>query len=154
MDKLKSILRDVGYCTVGIAAVIVEAGTKTAQALVRKGEATLRENQDTVEDLKRRAKELGDKFKDSFEKPAASEPGFDTSRMSAEERAELRRQLDEADAACTACDSAATDGETEAEADDETASQPVAPDAIYHAGEPVEPISADSEEDPEEGVNG
>ena len=34
----------------------------------RKGEKTLRDNQDTVDDLKRKAKDLGDKVKASMEK--------------------------------------------------------------------------------------
>lgn len=162
MTNLKNILRDVGYCTVGVAAVIVEAGTKTARALVRKGEATLRDNQDTVDDLKRRAKELGEKLKDSFEKPASDEPAVDASKMSAEERAELRRQLDEADAACEAdatCETDAACGEYCCEDEEECpaeapSARPIAPDVIYHAGAPIEAAAPDEEEKTDNGING
>ncbi len=115
MSDLKKILRDVGYFGVGAAAVIVDAGGKAIKALVRKGEETLRDNQDTVDELKRKARDLGEKVKDAAQKAAAKpEPTpVDAAAMTPEERAELRRQLDEADA------------------------QPVAPDAVYRTEEPV-----------------
>lgn len=148
MSNVKNFLRDVGYFGVGAATILVEAGGKAVKALVRKGEKTLRENQDTVDDLKRKAKDAGTKIKGAAQKvvakPEAPKTGapVDAAAMSAEERAELRRQLDEADAA---------------------ASQPVAPDAVYHTGEPVpdEEVSGEDapaeevpEEDSEDGVNG
>lgn len=130
MSKLMNILRDAGYCTVGAAAVIVEGGSKVVKCLVRKGEKTLRENQDTVDDLKRRVKDLGDKARESIEKAAAKaeKSPVDASQLSPEARAELRRQLDEADAAC------GTDAACET---DETESRPVAPDVIYHTDAPI-----------------
>lgn len=148
MSNVKNFLRDVGYFGVGAATILVEAGGKAVKTLVRKGERTLRENQDTVDDLKRKAKDAGTKIKGAAQKvvakPEAPKTGapVDTAAMSAEERAELRRQLDEADAA---------------------ASRPVAPDAVYHTGEPVPdeevpgedaPAEEVPEEDSEDGVNG
>ena len=144
MSNVKNFLRDVGYFGVGAATILVEAGGKAAKALVRKGEKTLRENQDTVDDLKRKAKDAGTKIKDAAQKVVAKpEPApknsapIDASAMSAEERAELRRQLDEADAA---------------------ANQPIAPDAVYHTSEPIpdEDIPAEdgADEEPEDSVNG
>lgn len=168
MNDLKNILRDVGYFGIGAAAALVEAGSKAVKGLVRKGEKTLRDNQDTVDDLKRKARELGDKMKDAAQKAAArpeeeSRP-VDASAMSPEERAELRRQLDEADAACETDAVCGTDAaceedcvceesctcETDAVCEDESAARPVAPDVIYHTDAPV------SEEDdkPEETING
>lgn len=135
MSNVKNFLRDVGYFGVGAATILVEAGGKAVKALVRKGEKTMRENQDTVDDLKRKAKDAGTKIKDAAQKvvvkpeaPKASAP-VDTAAMSAEERAELRRQLDEADAA---------------------AAQPVAPDAIYRTSEPVPEEEAPAEDVPAE----
>lgn len=154
MSDFKDFARDLGYFGVGAAAVIVEAGGKTIKALVRKGEKTLRENQDTVDDLKRKARELGDKVKDTVEKatakpesPEAAAP-MDAAAMSPEERAELRRQLDEADAVC----------ETDT-------AHPVAPDVIYRTDEPLPeeeavpeeasaPDTSVEEEKPEETING
>ena len=67
MSDMKNILRDIGYFGVGAAAVIIEAGAKAGKALIRKGEKTLRDNQDTVDDLKRKARDLGEKVKASME---------------------------------------------------------------------------------------
>lgn len=145
MSDLKKFLRDAGYFGVGAAAVIIEAGGKAVKSLVRKGEETLRENQDTVDEIKRKAKEAGEKIKDAARKATAKpESAMDASAMSPEERAELRRQLDAAD---------------------EAAAQPVAPDAIYHTDEPAPAEEAPAEEilaeetlaedqKPEETVNG
>lgn len=144
MSNVKNFLRDVGYFGVGAATILVEAGGKAAKALVRKGEKTLRENQDTVDDLKRKAKDAGTKIKGAAQKVVAKpEPApknsspIDTAAMSAEERAELRRQLDEADA---------------------VASQPVAPDAVYRTSEPIPgediPAEDEADEEPEDSVNG
>ncbi len=127
MSDLKKILRDVGYFGVGAAAVIVDAGGKAVKALVRKGEETLRDNQETVDELKRKARDLGEKVKDAAQKAAKPEPApVDAAAMTPEERAELRRQLDEADA------------------------QPVAPDAVYRTEEPVPAEDAAEEEAPAE----
>ena len=103
MSDWKNILRDAGYFSVGAAAVLWEAGGKAVKSLVRKGEETLRDNQDTVDELKRKAREFGGKVKDAAQKAAAKpNPDLNTSAMTPEERAELRRQLDEAGAACKA----------------------------------------------------
>ncbi len=91
--NLKHLVRDAAYLCLGTAAVIVEKGGDVVQALVRKGSDTWNDNQDTVDGLKKRAKELCDKAKDKMS------PAMDAAQMSPEERAELRRQLDEADAA-------------------------------------------------------
>lgn len=143
MSKLNSILRDVGYASVGAAAAIVEGGGKIARALVRKGEKTLHDNQDTVDDLKRRPRDLGEKAR-SAAKKVASKPETTVDTMTAEERAELRRQLDEADQADAAAeaeygmpaeeDAPAEDEPTAEDAPaEEAAEAPVAPDVIYHA---------------------
>lgn len=140
MSDLKNFLRDAGYFSVGAASVIIEAGGKAIKSLVRKGEETLRENQDTVDEIKRKAKEAGKKIKDAARKAAAKpESAMDASAMTPEERAELRRQLDAAD---------------------EAAAQPVVPDAIYHTDEPAPAEDAPAEEtaaadeDPENSANG
>ncbi len=108
MSDFKNFLRDVGYFGVGAAAAIIEAGGKAVKALVNKGADTLKNNQDTVDELKRKAQELGGKVKDTVEKAVKSAaPQVDASKLTPEERAELRRQLEEADAAPAAeCDCA------------------------------------------------
>ena len=148
MSDMKNILRDIGYCGVGAAAVIIEAGAKAGKALIRKGEKTLRDNQDTVDDLKRKAKDLGDKVKASMEKAKPENPPVDAAAMSPEEREALRRQLDEADAACT-CDepcvcSEDCHSETPAEPVVPDVAEPVVPDVVYRADEPA----PDTEDDP------
>lgn len=73
MSDLKNILRDIGYFGVGAAAVILEAGGKAVKSLVRKGEKVLTDNQDTVDELKEKAKAAGERIKaavkDLTEKP-------------------------------------------------------------------------------------
>lgn len=141
MSDVKDFLRDVGYFSVGTAAVIVEAGGKAVKSLVRKGEKTLRDHQDTVDELKRKAKDAGEKIKDAAQKavvkqesaPADGSSPVDASAMSAEERAELRRQLDEADAADN---------------------QPIAPDAVYHTSEPIPEEEVADDASPEDSANG
>lgn len=71
MSDMKNFLRDVGYFGVGAAAVLVETGAKAVKALVRKGEKTMRDNQDTVDEIKRRAKEAGERIKDAVERATA-----------------------------------------------------------------------------------
>lgn len=166
MSDVKKVLRDIGYFGVGTAAALVEAGAKAVKALVRKGEKTLSENQDAVDDLKRKAKDAGEKLKDAGEKlkdaaqkmvakpEAAPEEASPVDAMSAEERAELRRQLDEADAAAQAA-------ESQDPAEEEPAA-PAAPDAVYRTEEPAQTESADEpvqesapeDDDPENGANG
>lgn len=144
MSKLNSILRDVGYASVGAAAALVEGCGKGVKALVRKGEKTLRENQDTVDDLKRRARDLGDKAK-SAAKKVTSKPETTVDGMTAEERAELRRQLDEADQADAAAEAEYGAPAEDESAEEESAERPAAPDVIYHAA---------PDEHPEDSVNG
>lgn len=145
MSDMKNILRDVGYFSIGAAAVLVEAGSKAVKCLVRKGEATLRDNQDTVDDLKRKAKDLGEKAKSAVEKATAKpeKPPVDASQLTPEARAELRRQLDEADAAY----------EADAASEESDPVRPVAPDVIYHTDTSAAEDAADREE-PENTING
>ena len=78
-----------------------------------------------MDEIKRKAKELGDKVKTTVEKATKSDDApMDAASMTPEERAELRRQLDEADQAAT---------------------QPVEADAIYRTEEPVPEEETDSE---------
>lgn len=84
MSNLEKILRDVGYFGVGAAAAVVEAGGKVVKALVNKGEKTLRDNQDTVDEIKRKAKEFGEKVKDTVEKAARSEDEHEAAEAEAQ----------------------------------------------------------------------
>ncbi|MBQ8554743.1 MAG: hypothetical protein IJ438_02610 [Clostridia bacterium] len=90
MNDLERIVKGVVYGGIGAAAAIVEKGGDIARSLVEKGQETVRNNQDTADDIKRRVKEFCDKFQ--------NEDTIDVSKLSAEQRAELRRQLDQLDA--------------------------------------------------------
>lgn len=147
MSNLKNILRDVGYFSVGAAAVLLEAGSKAAKALVRKGEKTLRDNQDTVDDLKHKAKVLAEKAKDALEKATTSE------EPAVEEPVVTESTVDEPTADAPAVDEPTVDAPEcpcKPQCDEP---RPVAPDVIYHADAPAseEPDSAD---DPQNTVNG
>lgn len=91
MNELENIVKSVVYGGIGAAAAIVEKGSDIARSLVEKGQETVRANQDTADDIKRRVKEFCDKF--------MNEDVIDVSSLSPGQRAELRRQLDEYEAA-------------------------------------------------------
>ena len=78
MSDMKDFLRDLGYFGVGAAALVVETGAKAVNALVKKGKKTLSDNQDTVDEIKRKAKEAGQRIKDAVEK-ATSAPEDESS---------------------------------------------------------------------------
>ena len=127
MSDMKDILRDIGYFGVGAAAVVVEAGGKVIKSLVRKGERVLADNQDTVDDIKEKAKAAGERIKaavkDLTEKP---EPTVEVDPVV--ESPVVESPEEEA---------------------------PIAPDVIYRSGEPVEAEEAPEEaKSPEETVNG
>lgn len=137
MSEVKNILRDIGYFGVGAAAVILEAGGKAVKSLVRKGEKVLTDNQDTVDELKEKAKAAGERIKaavkDLTEKP---EPTVEATPVAEEpvvdEPAVEERIMDEP-----------------------AVEELVVPDAIYRSGEPVETEEAPAEdESPEETING
>ena len=79
MSDLKNFFRDLGYFSVGAAAVLVETGSKAVGALVKKGKKTLSDNQDTVDAIKRKAAQAGERIKDALEKvtTAPEEPDLD-----------------------------------------------------------------------------
>lgn len=137
MSEVKNILRDICYFGVGAAAVILEAGGKAVKSLVRKGEKVLTDNQDTVDELKEKAKAAGERIKaavkDLTEKP---EPTVEATPMAEE----------------PVVDEPAVE---EPIVDEPAVEEPVVPDAIYRSGEPVEAEEAPAEdESPEETING
>ena len=79
MNDLKNFFRDLGYFSVGAAAVLVETGSKAVGSLVKKGKKTLSDNQDTVDAIKRKAAQAGERIKDALEKvtTAPEEPDLD-----------------------------------------------------------------------------
>lgn len=132
MSEVKNILRDIGYFGVGAAAVILEAGGKAVKSLVRKGEKVLTDNQDTVDELKEKAKAAGERIKaavkDLTEKP---EPTVEATPVAEEPIVD------------------------EPAVEEPKVEEPVVPDAIYRSGEPVETEEAPAEdESPEETING
>lgn len=137
MSEVKNILRDIGYFGVGAAAVILEAGGKAVKSLVRKGEKVLTDNQDTVDELKEKAKAAGERIKaavkDLTEKP---EPTVEATPAAEE----------------PVVDEPAVE---EPSVDEPAVEELVVPDAIYRSGEPVETEEAPAEdESPEETING
>ena len=85
MTDLEKLVKDVLLGGVGAVATVAEKSGEIAKALVEKGRATVKENQDAAEELKRKWKEAC---------PVAKQDAIDVSSLTAEQRAELRRQLD------------------------------------------------------------
>lgn len=105
MNELENIVKQVVYGGIGAAAAIVEKGGDLARTLVEKGQETVRANQDAAEDIKRRVKEFCDQFQ--------NEDVIDVSKLTREQRDELRRQLDELDTEDAAEDAPAGDAPAE-----------------------------------------
>lgn len=145
MSDMKNFLRDAGYFAVGAAAVLVEVGGKAVKCLVRKGEKTLRENQDTVDDLKCKAKKAGEKIKEAVQDLNKKDEAPEE-EIPVVEVPEVDPPVAEAP-----------------EVDIPAAEAPVMPDAIYRTEVPApqeepessdEPEYADEPERPEETPNG
>jgi len=152
MNDLKNILRDVGYFGIGAAAVVVEAGGKVVRSLVRKGEKVLTDNQDTVDEIKAKAKEAGERIKAAVQELNKKEelteediPVVETPEVEAPEIEIPEVEAPEVEAP-----------ENEApEAENVPAVEvPVVPEPICRAEEPEVPADADEEPKPEETING
>lgn len=155
--NLKHIIRDIGYFGLGAAAVLVEAGEKAARSLIRKGQRTWADNQDTVEAVRQKAQELYEKAKEKMEAPEA-DPAEDFEIRSAEDVP----TEDAPDAACeydATCEPAAgcepdADGGPECpcvpESSVEEPLRPTPPEVIYHAPPvPEAPAEPTVEDDPD-----
>ena len=149
MNDMKNFLRDVGYFGIGAAAVLVEAGGKVVKSLVRKGEKVLTDNQDTVDDLKEKAKQAGERIKAAVQElskkeeiPEADIPEAEMPEVEAPEIEVPEAEIPEVEVP-----------EVESVSAPEA---PVVPDVIYRTDEPVpaEEVPADPDESPEETING
>ena len=136
MSDLKNILKDIGYFGVGAAAVILEAGGKAVKCLVRKGAKIIEENQDTVDEMKQKAKEAGEKIKEAVQD------------LNKKDEAPEVEEIPEADEPTV--DEPAVD---EPVVEEPIADEPVTPDVIYRTEEPVSE-DAEDEPKPEETING
>ncbi|MBQ7139617.1 MAG: hypothetical protein IJO39_11570 [Clostridia bacterium] len=135
MSDLKNILKDIGYFGVGAAAVILEAGGKAVKCLVRKGAKIIEENQDTVDEMKQKAKEAGEKIKEAVQDLNKKDEAPEVETPEADE---------------PTADEPAVD---EPVVDEPIADEPVTPDVIYRTEESV-PEDAEDEPKPEETING
>lgn len=134
MPDLEKIVKDVMYGGIGAAASLVEKGSDLARVLVEKGQETVRNNQPAADDIKRRLQEFCEGLLNRGE--------LDISKLTAEQRAELRHQLEEmdyqeiyGDADVPADNKAPNDedaSETVAPSDDNV---PVGNDPEYHGAE-------------------
>lgn len=149
MNDMKNFLRDVGYFGIGAAAVLVEAGSKVVKSLVRKGEKVLTDNQDTVDDLKEKAKQAGERIKAAVQELSKKEeiPAEDIPEAEMPEVEAPEIEVPEAEIPEVEVPEAESVSAPEA---------PVVPDVIYRTDEPVpaEEAPADPDESPEETING
>ena len=138
MNNWKNILKDIGYFGIGTAAVILEGGSKAVKHLVKKGAKIIADNQETVDELKQKAREAGVRIKEAVQ---------DLNR-SAEPPAEPEAPEGDVPVAETP--------ETDApEVVAPEVNAPVIPDAIYHTAAPApEPEVPEEETRPEETANG
>lgn len=118
MSDLEKVLKDVVHGGIGAVATVIEAGSGLAKAFVEKG-------QEITADLKQAAEEACEACK--------ADPGVDVRSLTPQQRATLRRQLDELDAEEAAQAEAADGGE--------------APEVTYTTGDESAPAEDDAEED-------
>ena len=96
MKELENLVKSVVYGGIGAAATLVEKGGDIARALVEKGQETVRANQDTVDQIKETAEDLKNRVK-AFCERFMNDDVIDASCLTPEQRAAVRRQLDEQD---------------------------------------------------------
>ena len=140
MSDWKNILKDIGYFGVGAAAAVLEAGEKAVKCLVRKGAKIIEDNRDTVDEMKQKAKEAGEKIKEAVQdlgKPEESPAEPETPDIPEVEVPEV--DVPEVETPEV--------NEPEVEA-------PVVPDAIYRTEEPAPLEDPEEEPKPEDTVNG
>lgn len=113
MPDLEKIVKDVMYGGIGAAASLVEKGGDLARTLVEKGQETVRNSQPAADDIKRRLQEFCDALLNRGE--------LDISKLTPEQRAELRHQLEEMD-----YQDANAESEPDAEPEEADAAQPEA----------------------------
>jgi len=89
MPDFEKIVKDVMYGGLGAAATLMEKGGELAQNLVDKGRETMRNNQGTVDEIQQKLQEFCDALMNRGE--------IDVSKLTPEQRAELRHQLEEMD---------------------------------------------------------
>ena len=87
MEKLGSGLKKVLLAGIGAVAVTGEKSKELLDEMVKKGELTVEQGKALNEELKHRVKKT----------PSASNAGMDVEQMTPDERAELKRKLEELD---------------------------------------------------------
>ena len=92
LNDLENDLKKILLAGVGAVALTAEKSEALVRELVRKGELTVEQGKTLNEELKHKVKEAAADVK------AAVTSMPDVGRMTTEERAELRRRLDELDA--------------------------------------------------------
>lgn len=95
-NDMKDMLQKVIAGGIGAVSTMAEKGEEVAKILIEKGEKTLRENQETIDDVKKTIRDAVDEAKNSGRKAVLD--AIDVHSLTREERSELRRRLDEADA--------------------------------------------------------
>lgn len=85
MHDLEKSLKDAVYSMIGAAATLVEKSGETFDAMVEKGQETVERSRTYGEELKRKAQEAVDQY---------TTVEIDVTRLTPEQRKELRRQLD------------------------------------------------------------
>lgn len=134
MPDFEKIVKDVMYGGIGAAASLVEKGGDLARVLVEKGQETVRNNQPAADDIKRRLQEFCEGLLNRGE--------LDISKLTAEQRAELRHQLEEMD--YQDAQAAKAPAEEEKTADDEAPNDEDASEAVAPSDDNV-PIGNDPE---------
>lgn len=130
MNEIEKAMKDVLYCSVGAVAAVLEAGNELAKSLIEKGQEAMQQGQERAEELKQSMKEVCDAL--------MNDPGIDVTGLSRAQRDELRRRLDEMDAAEDAAAQFEACPQTDASAEDAPTdeSKPAAPE--MHVVEPID----------------
>lgn len=164
MNEIEKLLKDVVYGSVGAVASVLEVGGEIAKTFVEKGQEAVRQGQECAEDMAKTFVEKGQEavrqgqecadnmaraMKDAIDS-VMNDPGIDVTGLNRAQRDELRRRLDEMDAAEEAAAQAEADAACETCADDEGACCACAKDEqdTCCCAAPREPLEAEPVEIP------
>ena len=149
MSEIEKLFRDMLLGGVGVVAAAVEKADELAKGFVRKGQETMDANQETLDTVRRKGQEVWDdlsrRYAETFDatRRAMRDVIDQAATMTAEQRAEIRRRLDELDELEREASRKAAEAQAEAESEDEE-KEPVA-DAEEKPDETAVEIEDDGE---------
>ena len=151
MSEIEKLFRDMLLGGVGVVATAVEKADELAKGFVRKGQETMDANQEPLDTVRRKGQEVWDdlsrRYAETFDatRRAMRDVIDQAATMTAEQRAEIRRRLDELDELEREASKKAAEAQAEAEAESEDEEKEPVADAEKKPDETAVEIEDDGE---------